>query len=91
MLKTIGTVREREEQSRKIKSNFCRKKTQNDGLLYFYLKNAKEEKGITLVVLAVTIVILIILSTVTISAVFGDGGLVEQAKKTREDAKKHGN
>ena len=91
MLKTIGTVRERErereEQSRKIKSNFCRRKTQNDGLLYFCLKNAKEEKGITLVVLAVTIVILIILSTVTISAVFGDGGLVEQAKKTREDAK----
>ena len=30
--------------------------------------------------------ILIILSTVTISAVFGDGGLIEQARKTKEDA-----
>ena len=36
--------------------------------------------------LVITIVILIILSTVTISAVFGDGGLIEQAKKTKEDA-----
>ena len=36
--------------------------------------------------LVITIVILIILSTVTISAVFGDGGLIEQARKTKEDA-----
>ena len=46
----------------------------------------KQEQGITLVVLVITIVILIILSTVTISTVFGDGGLIEQAKKTKEDA-----
>ena len=46
----------------------------------------KQEQGITLVVLVITIVILIILSTVTISTVFGDGGLIEQAKETKEDA-----
>ena len=36
--------------------------------------------------LVITIVILIILSTVTISAVFGDGGLIEQSKQTHSDA-----
>ena len=50
------------------------------------IRNNKKEQGITLLVLVITIVILIILSTVTISAVFGDGGLIEQAKKTKEDA-----
>ena len=42
------------------------------------------ERGITLLVLTITIVILIILSTVTISAVFGDGGLIEQASTTKD-------
>ena len=51
------------------------------------LKRKKQsEQGITLVVLIITIVILIILSAVTISTVFGDGGLIEQAKKTKDDA-----
>ena len=50
------------------------------------ISNNKKEQGITLLVLVITIVILIILSTVTISTVFGDGGLIEQAKKTKEDA-----
>ena len=49
-------------------------------------KMIKNHKGITLLVLVITIVILIILSTVTISAVFGDGGLIEQSKQTHSDA-----
>ena len=41
-------------------------------------------KGITLVALVVTIVILIILATVTINAVLGDNGLIKQAEKTKD-------
>ena len=50
------------------------------------VKKTKQEQGITLLVLVITIVVLIILSTVTISAVLGDGGLIEQARRTKEDA-----
>ena len=51
----------------------------------------KKQKGITLVALVLTIVILIILATVAMSFVFGENGLikyVQMAKeKTQEDAK----
>lgn len=36
--------------------------------------------------LVITIIIIIILSTVTISTVFGDNGFIDAAKKTKEDA-----
>ena len=61
------------------------KNTENESIKRI-IRNNKKEQGITLLVLVITIVILIILSTVTISTVFGDGGLIEQAKKTKEDA-----
>ena len=41
----------------------------------------KNFKGITLVALVITIVILIILATVTINAVFGDNGLISKAEQ----------
>ncbi len=41
-----------------------------------------KEKGITLVALVVTIIILLILAGVTLSLVLGDGGLIEVAKKS---------
>lgn len=40
-------------------------------------------KGITLVALVITIVILIILATVTVNNVFGDNGLIKQAERSR--------
>ena len=43
----------------------------------------KNERGITLVALVITIVVLIILATVAISFAFGNNGLVKRA----EDAK----
>ena len=48
-----------------------------------FQKNQLKEKGITLVALVITIVVLIILSSVTISTVFGDNGLINSAKKTK--------
>ena len=44
----------------------------------------KGTKGITLVALVITVVILIILATVTINVAFGDGGLIDQAKLAAE-------
>ena len=41
------------------------------------------ERGITLVALVITIVILIILATVTINVAFGDGGLIEKAQQAK--------
>ena len=41
-------------------------------------------KGITLIALVVTIVILIILATVSISALFGENGLIKKAQEARD-------
>ena len=40
--------------------------------------------GITLIALVVTIIILIILATVSINVVFGEGGLIKRAEQSRE-------
>ena len=40
-----------------------------------------KEKGITLIALVITIIILIILATVTITLVFGEGGLIQRAQE----------
>ena len=44
----------------------------------------KNQKGITLVALVITIVILIILATVAITFAFGDGGLINRAEDARD-------
>ena len=44
-------------------------------------KSIKKQKGVTLIALVVTIVILIILAGVSISMVLGNNGILEQAKK----------
>ena len=43
----------------------------------------KSEKGITLIALVITIVVLIILATISINAVIGQGGIIEQAKRAK--------
>lgn len=48
----------------------------------------KEEKGITLVALVVTIIILIILSTAAISAIFLENGLIYNAQKGKKEQEK---
>lgn len=44
----------------------------------------REQKGITLVALVITIVILIILATIAISFAFGDNGLIPRAEEASE-------
>ena len=45
---------------------------------------AKGIGGITLVALVVTIVILIILATVSVSALFGENGLIKKAQEAKQ-------
>ena len=47
----------------------------------------KGNKGITLIALVVTIIILIILATVSINAVFGERGLIKRAEQSSDVAK----
>ena len=49
----------------------------------FIKTKLKQEKGITLIALSVTIIVLIILAGITIQGVFGEDGLVQQAKETK--------
>ena len=48
------------------------------------MKKFSKNRGITLIALVITIVILIILAVVTVNAVFGDSGLLEQAGQAKE-------
>ena len=54
-------------------------------------RKTNKENGITLIALVITIIILIILATVTITLVFGEGGLIQRAqegKKLTDQAQK---
>ena len=46
----------------------------------------KKQKGITLIALVITIVVLIILATITINFAFGDNGLINMAELARDEA-----
>ena len=46
-------------------------------------KNSREN-GITIIALVITIIVLIILATITINAVFGDNGLIKQAEYAKD-------
>ena len=43
----------------------------------------REKRGITLIALVVTIIILVILAGVTINLVFGNDGIIERSKEAR--------
>ena len=45
----------------------------------------KKEKGITLIALVVTIIVLIILAGVSINMLVGDNGIITQAQKAKEE------
>lgn len=49
-----------------------------------YLTHTKKEKGITLIALVVTIVVLTILTTVSVNTVLGQNGIISKAKQAKE-------
>lgn len=48
-------------------------------------RELKAEKGITMVALVVTIVVLLILASITLAALSGDDGIINNAKKAKEE------
>ena len=48
------------------------------------INNIKSNAGITIITLAVTILIIIILASITINAVLGDNGLLKQAQDAKD-------
>ena len=49
-------------------------------------KTSKNEIGITLIALVVTIVVLIILAAVSISMLTGENGIITQAQNSKEES-----
>ena len=47
-------------------------------------KTYSKERGITLIALVITIIILIILATVTLNVVLGKGGLIYRAQQAKD-------
>ena len=48
------------------------------------MKKTESNRGITLIALVITVVILIILATVSINVVLGEGGLIQRAQQAKE-------
>ena len=48
------------------------------------LKQTKKQKGITLIALVITIIVLLILAAVTINALSGDNGILRRAREAKE-------
>ena len=70
---------------RKIKN---KKQVDNKKQNKTIMKNekVKTEKGITILVLVITIIVLLILAGITISAITGDNGIIKNAGKANEEA-----
>ena len=51
-------------------------------------RNAKKNKGITLIALVITIIVLLILAGVTIASLSGDNGILTRAAQSKEQTKK---
>ena len=47
------------------------------------MKKLKNAKGITLIALVITIIILLILAGITLNALRGEGGIINQAERTQ--------
>ena len=50
-----------------------------------FSKIKKEPKGITLIVLVIIVIVLLILAGITISALSGDDGILQNAGKAKEE------
>ena len=51
-------------------------------------KNYLKQRGITLIALVITIAVLLILAAVSISALFGDSGIIDRAKEAQNETNK---
>ena len=79
MRETISKTEQRQKEKRNVKEGRRNRKIKNPN--FNIIKN---EQGITLVALVVTIIILIILATVAINFAFGSNGLIRRAEDARD-------
>lgn len=49
-----------------------------------------KEKGVTLIVLVVTVVVLLILAGISINAVLGSNGMIKKSKRCYKSSKRNG-
>ena len=49
------------------------------------MKNFKKDRAITLIALVITVIVLLILAGVTISALSGDNGILQNAGRAKEE------
>ena len=76
----------KEEEKQLINKTRETKTSQRTSKTHNILDNThlNKERGITLIALVITIVILIILATVTLNVVLGEGGLIERAQQAKD-------
>ena len=53
------------------------------------LKQTKKQKGITLIALVITIIVLLILAAVTINALSGDNGILKRATEAKQKTRRN--
>ena len=68
----------------KVKKEIARRIKSEKEKINLQRTSKEQERGITLVALVITIVILIILATVSINVVLGEGGLIQRAQQAKE-------
>ena len=71
---------------KKIKNEKQVEKKEQNKIIELGSKKVKTEKGITILILVITIIVLLILAGITISAITGDNGLIQNAGKAKESA-----
>ena len=76
----------KEEEKQLINKTRETKTSQRTSKMHNILDNIhlNKERGITLIALVITIVILIILATVTLNVVLGEGGLIDRAQQAKD-------
>ena len=68
--------------------DLIKKKGESEMQLNSKLTRNKEQSGITLIALVVTIVVLLILAGVSVNALFGNSGIIEKAKEAQNKMEK---
>ena len=84
MLKSARSI----ENTHKIIEYFMIKINKNWEEKQMSFKVVKEKKGITLIALVITIIVLLILAGVTIASLTGENGILTQTTKAKEESEK---
>lgn len=68
-----------------IKNNQEKKEKRKAKTIFFERKNDYKNKGITLIALVITIIVLLILAGVTITTLIGENGILTKASEAKDN------